>query len=232
MGKKQIITQEDISKLLDACYAKCLEGLPAVSPDVTKLAGDYLKRHETKEKACKAMMKNQITKCTVSGFLTGFGGLITLPVSIPANVGSVLYVQMRMIAATAYMGGYELDCDQTKTFVYACLAGVSVNQLVKAVCVKFGRAAANKMIKKIPGKVMVKINQRVGFRFITKFGERGIINLGKAIPGVGAVIGGSVDMLETKAISKRAYKWFIQGDFTTDEKEEEEVEIIQEDVED
>lgn len=232
MGKKktQIITQEDVSKLLDSCYEKCLDGLPVVSPDVKKLADDYLKRHETKEKACKALMKNQITKCTVSGFLTGFGGLLTLPVSVPANVGSVLYVQMRMIAATAYMGGYELDCDQTKTFVYACLAGVSVNQLVKAVTVKLGTSVANNLIKKIPGKALVKINQKVGTRFLTKFGERGIINLGKTVPGVGAVIGGSIDMLETRIISKRAYKWFIQGDFTTDEKGEE-VEITQEDVE-
>lgn len=49
----------------------------------------------------------------------------------PINIGSVLYVQMRMIACVAYMNGYELDSNQTQTFVYACLAGVAVNELIK-----------------------------------------------------------------------------------------------------
>ena len=52
---------------------------------------------------------------------------------------------------------------------------------------------ATSAIKKIPGKTLTKINQKVGFRFITKFGEKGIINLGKLVPGVGALIGGSMD---------------------------------------
>lgn len=218
--KKKLITQEDIMKMLDTCYEKCLNGIPKVSPKVEDLANDYLNKHKTREEACKAMIRNQIAKCTTSGFLTGFGGLITLPVSIPANVTSVIYVQMRMIACIAYMSGYELNCDQTQTFIYACLAGVSVNQLVKSVGVKFGIKFANSMIKKIPGKVLTKINQKVGFRFLTKFGTKGLVNLGKLVPGVGAVIGGGLDFAETKIISKRAYKWFMEGDFSTTDKEE------------
>ena len=72
---------------------------------------------------------------------------------------------------------------------------------------------ANGLIKKIPGRVLTKINQKVGFRFITKFGTKGIVNMGKLIPGVGAVIG---DLVETKAIGARAYKWFFEGDYATE----------------
>lgn len=212
--KKQIISQEDIMKLLDACYEKCLNGVPKVSPGVETMANDYLQKHKTKEDACKAMMKNQIIKCTTSGFVTGFGGLITLPVTIPANIGSVLYVQMRMIACCAYMAGFDLNSDQTQTFVYACLAGVAVNELVKQAGIKFGVKFANGLVKKIPSKVLTKINQKVGFRFITKFGTKGIINLGKLVPGVGAAIGGGLDLVETKAIANRAYQWFFKGTFT------------------
>lgn len=228
--KKKFITQEDIMKMLDACYEKCLNGIPKVSPKVEDLADDYLNKHKTKEEACKAMIRNQIAKCTTSGFLTGFGGLITLPVSIPANVSSVIYVQMRMIACIAYIAGYELNCDQTQTFVYACLAGVSVNQLVKSVGVKFGIKFANSMIKKIPGKVLTKINQKVGFRFLTKFGTKGLVNLGKLVPGIGALIGGGLDFAETKIISERAYKWFIEGNFSTTDDKEEIIDITPEDL--
>ena len=115
--KKQLVSQEDIMKLLDSCYDKCLHGVPKVSSSVEDMANDYLSKHETKEEACKAMLRNQIAKCTTSGFLTGFGGIITMPVTLPANIGSVLYVQMRMIACVAYINGYELKSDQTQTFV-------------------------------------------------------------------------------------------------------------------
>lgn len=81
-------------------------------------------------------------------------------------------------------------------------------------------------IKKIPGKTLTAINQKVGFRFITKFGTKGIVNLGKVIPVVGAVVGGGIDLIDTKIIAKRAYKWFIEGDFSIDEKQEESSEEI------
>lgn len=206
--------------------------MPYVSPSVEELANDYLDKYPTKQQACKAMINNQIIKCTTSGFITGFGGVITMPVTLPANIGSVLYVQMRMIACTAYMAGFELNCDQTQTFVYACLAGVSVNALVKQAGIKFGLKFTNGLIKKIPGKVLTKINQKVGFRFITKFGSKGIINLGKLVPGVGAVIGGGLDLVETKVISARAYKWFFEGDFSGDQDSADDaVEIVADDFE-
>lgn len=211
---KPKVTQEDIMKLLDSCYEKCLNGVPMVSPGIEDMANDYLKKYETKEKACKAMLKNQITKCITSGAITGLGGAITMPVAIPANIGSVIYVQMRMIACTAYLADYDLNSDQTQTFIYACLAGVTVNNLVKQAGIKFGMKFTNGVIKKIPGKVLTQINQKVGFRLITKFGTKGIINLGKMLPGVGAVVGGGLDFVETKAIADRAYKWFMAGDFS------------------
>lgn len=75
-------------------------------------------------------------------------------------------------------------------------------------------------INKIPGKALVKINQKIGFRFITKFGEKGIINLGKMVPVVGAVINGGPNFAETKLIADRAYKMFFEGDFSAGEKEQ------------
>lgn len=219
--KKKLLSQEDMMKILGTCYEKAIQGIPHVSPTVEQIATEYIEKYPSMEKACKAMIKNQIIKCTTSGFLTGFGGFITLPVTLPANVTSVLYVQMRMIACAAYMAGFDLDSDETQTFVYACLAGVAVNEMLKQAGIKFGVKLTNSLIKKIPGKVLTKINQKVGFRFITKFGTKGIINMGKLVPGVGAVIGGGLDLVETKVIGDRTYKWFFEGNYIFDEKAEE-----------
>jgi hypothetical protein len=193
-------------------------GFPRSAPPIEQLADDYLRKHTNTETAAKSFVNYQIAKCTTSGFVTGLGGLITLPIAIPANVSSVLYVQMRMIACLAHMGGYDTKSDQVQTLVYACLAGISLDQVVKQVGVKVGIKFANAMVKKIPGTVLTKINQKVGFRLLTKFGTKGVINIGKAIPLVGGVISGGFDFAETKIIADRAYKMFILNDFSTPEK--------------
>lgn len=239
MGDKKLqITQEDIMKLLDKLYDNSIQGIPKVSPPINQLAEDYINKSKDVESAAKSFINYQIAKCTTSGFLSGLGGLITLPIAIPANISSVLYVQMRMISCLAYMGGYDTSSDQVQTLVYACLAGISVDQIVKHMGVQFGVKFANAMVKKIPGSVLTKINQKVGFRFITKFGTKGILNLGKAIPFVGGVISGGFDFAETKIIADRAYKMFILGDFSsnkTDDKNknnsEESIEIDASDFE-
>lgn len=208
------MNQETMIKALDLLYSQSINGLGKVSPPIDEFANDYLSKHKTTSAAARSMFKHQIAKCTTSGFISGFGGIITLPISVPANIGSVLYVQMRMIACAAYMGGYDTESDQVRTFVYACLAGISVNNVVKKFGVDFTKKLALKGLDKIPGKVLTKINQRIGFRLITKFGEKGLINLAKIVPVVGAGVNGGLDLVETRAIAKRAYKMFIKNDYS------------------
>ena len=82
------------------------------------------------------------------------------------------------------------------------------------------------MVEKIPGKALTAINRKVGFRFITKFGETGIINLGKVVPVVGGFVGGGIDVASTRIIGKNAYNIFVKGEMPT--KEDAKIEIIKE----
>ena len=209
--KNQVMTQEKGAKWLDTVYKQAVKGVGIGNTNVITMAQDYLLKHPSKEVACKAMLSNQVMKCTSSGIITGIGGVATLPFTLPLNVTSVLYMQMRMIACTAYMAGYEPASDQTETLVLACLVGMPLTQLAKQAGIKVGTKVATNIIKTIPGKVLTKINQLIGFRFITKFGSKGVINLGKAVPFVGAGVGGFVDFLETRTIANRAYAFFFEN---------------------
>lgn len=221
------MNQQEIMQLLDKLYDQSVQGIAKISPPIEVLANDYLEKNKDVDTAAKKLINYQITKCTTSGFVTSLGGLITLPVAIPANVGSTMYVQMRMIACLAHMGGYDTNSDQVQTLIYACLAGISIDQILKNAGVQFGTKFTMAMVKKIPGTVLTKINQKVSFRFLTKFGSKGVINLGKAVPFVGGVISGGFDFVETKIIADRAYKMFIKGDFNVLSDDNEEVyEII------
>lgn len=228
-GLQEKVSQEQVAELLNTLYDKSLNGIPKVSVPIEQLANDYLSKSPTVERAAKALIANQILKCTTSGFLTNLGGLITLPVAIPANISSVMYVQMRMVAALAQMGGYDTRSDQVQTLVYICLTGKAASDILKSFGVKFGQKVAESAIKKNPGKVLTAINQKVGFRFITKFGEKGLINLGKLVPIVGGFVGGGFDLATTRVIADNAYKMFIENEFPVDEGND--VEIIGEEIE-
>ncbi|MBR1606218.1 MAG: EcsC family protein [Clostridia bacterium] len=227
---KKPITNESILKFLNEIYKKVNQGA-GVIPPIESFANDYLVKETDPRKAVENMVKVQCTKSAISGILSGFGGFITLPVALPANITSVIIVQMRMIAATAYMAGYDISSDQVQTLVYACLAGVSIVTIVKKAGIEFGVKLGKNMVGKIPGRVLIKINQKVGFRFLTKFGTKGIINIGKMIPVVGAVIGGGFDLVETSVIGNRAIKMFFDGDLNVGTEVTEQEEKQAEDME-
>lgn len=195
-------------QILETLYSKCLDGIPKVSKPVSELADDYIKKYGRTDKAIDKLVKNQLSKNSLNGFVTSFGGFITMPVTLPANVTSVMYVQMRMIAAIALIRGYDLRDDEVQTFVYSCLIGHAVADTFKNAGVQVGNKFALNAVNKIPGKVLTRINQKIGFRFITKAGTKGTVNLIKVVPVVGAGVGASIDFSTTWAIAKRAKKVF------------------------
>lgn len=195
-------------KVLDVCYDKMLIGLPGQA-SIAELATSYLQKYKEPKKAAKKMCNMQIAKCGTSGFITGLGGIITLPVAVPANLVSVIYVQLHMIATIAAIGGYDPADDEVRTMAYVCLTGHASAEILKQAGIKIGEKIAVNAIKKIPGAVLTKINQKVGFRLITKFGEKGAVNLVKIVPVAGGIIGGGVDIVGTKVIAKVAMNAFI-----------------------
>lgn len=204
-------TIDQIMSLLSQCYEKALIGLPT-SKTAKHMADEYVTRYINPDLAVKKLVDSQVLKCTTSGFLTSLGGIITLPIAIPANIASVIYVQLRMIAAIASIGGYDPSEDEVQTLAYACLAGMGAGDICKIAGVNAVNKIATKFVmQKITGEFCKKVNQKIGFRFITKAGEKGIINLTKVVPLVGGFVGGGIDYLGTKAIAQKAYNTFIKN---------------------
>lgn len=206
--RKQLLTQEQMTELLEKCYGRAMSGLPGSRP-CDELAKDYLEKYNQKEIAAKRLIDVQISKCTTFGFVAGLGGLITLPVAVPANVASVLYTQIRMIGALAVIGGYDLKNDEVQTMVYLCLINSSVSDICKLTGVQITNKITMAMLKKLPGSVLQKINHKVGFKLFTKFGEKGVVNFVKLLPIAGGVVSGGVDFVGTRLIADKAYKAFI-----------------------
>ncbi|KVE59882.1 EcsC family protein [Burkholderia vietnamiensis] len=205
-----LITKEKIIEVLHWSYDKAVGG--AMGTDsANEMAAEYMKQDGTLVEKVNSLIRWQNTKAGAAGFVTGLGGFTTLPVAIPANLVSVLYLQIRMIAAIAKMGGHDLRSDKVRTLVLACLAGDATMEILRDVGVQVGKKAVQLAINKISGAVITKINQAIGFRLVTKAGSQGVVNLTKMVPFVGGVIGGAFDATVTNMIGNTARDIFITG---------------------
>lgn len=202
------LSQEMILKSLDWAYDKATNGVPGLD-SAQEMANNYLQGEGTLTEKVNSLIRWQNTKAGTSGFITGLGGLLTLPVALPANITSVLYVQIRMIAAIAIMGGYDVRDDRVRTLVYSCLVASSAAEIVKDFGIALGGKLAMQGIKKLSGEMVKKINQAIGFRLLTKFGQKGLINLGKAVPLLGGIISAAFDTVSTNTVGNVARDTFI-----------------------
>ncbi|WP_024873559.1 EcsC family protein [Tolumonas lignilytica] len=203
------VTQNKIMAALDWTYEKAVEGgIPGLDSAI-ELADDYINSDGTITDKVNSLIRWQNTKAGTSGFINGLGGFALMPVTIPANITSVMYVQVRMIAAIAHMGGHNLKDDRIKTLVYTCLCGNAAKDIIKDIGITVGTKLTQQAIKNISQEVIVKINQAVGFRLITKFGQTGAINLGKAVPIIGGLIGATFDSVATNTIGNIARDTFV-----------------------
>lgn len=208
--------QAILMKTLNWAYDYAVnEGLPGLA-SAPKLAEDFLKKSSSVKEACNKMVRWQLVYAGGAGFVTNMGGMLTLPVSIPSNIATVLFVQIRLITAIAYMGGYDLKSEQVRTAVFLSLLGGGANMVLDSVGVQLASKLTATAVNKISEATLNKINQAVGFVLVSKFGTSGVLNMGKIVPFVGGVVGGTLDVLTTSVIARAAKKMFLSE---TDKKE-------------
>lgn len=199
---------DPIKKLLDWIVNVGINGL-GVLPSAQKVAEDHLCSCEYNvDKAIDSIIKWRTAYAAGTGFVTGLGGLATLPVTIPASLASSYALAANTSAAIAVVKGYDIKSDQVRTFVLLTLLGDSSLEVLKTIGANLGTKVTKSLINQIPGKVLIEINKKVGFRLITKAGEKGIINLMKLLPLVGGVVGAGFDSTFVNKCGKSAKKLF------------------------
>lgn len=119
--------QEASSKALNAvqsaltwAYDAALNGIPGIplgrlpglglgdTPNfgtLDELVDSYLTPGVDAEDAIDSLINWQIGKAAAAGFVTNLGGILVLPIAIPANLASVLFIQFRVIAGIAKLRG-------------------------------------------------------------------------------------------------------------------------------
>lgn len=208
-------TESKLQKALGFAYEKATTtGIPGLGSAID-MAESYRKKYPGNvTKQVDELIKWQMAKGATSGFVTGLGGFVTLSVAIPANLVSVLYIQINMIAAIAHLGGCDVRDEKIKTLVYACIVGDRVKDILEEAGVDIiAEFVVDKMISGLTVDAMLRVSRVVGLRLAAQLGIKGPA---KMAPLIGGVIGGVIDAVWTRSVGKAAKKVFIEGRQATD----------------
>lgn len=156
------------------------------------------------DEAIDAIVSQHLRLAAAGGFLTGLGGFITVPVSLPANVLEFYLVATRMVAGIASVRGYDLRRPEIRSAVLLTLVGADSDDLLKKAGVMTTGRLSNLAAQRLPGPALMVINKAVGFRLISQTGKKVLSRFGKGVPLVGGVIGAGLDSYLLKKIADHA----------------------------
>ncbi|HEX3973948.1 MAG TPA: EcsC family protein [Stellaceae bacterium] len=184
-------------------YERAIDGVPGLegAPD---LAAAYQRHCASDEDAIDALVRWQVAKAAAAGFLTNLGGIATLPIALPANVLSALYIQIRMVAAIAALRGHDLKSDQVRTVVLACLCGTTLLDVVKEAGIGVGAGIAQQAVSSLSTEALRRLARIGALRRVGSTSR--VVRL---TPLVGGVVAGALDGALTRAYANAAKKLFI-----------------------
>jgi hypothetical protein len=180
-----------------------------------ELADQYLADHRYKSDGARvdALINWETSKNFTSGFITGLGGVLVLPVSLPAAFAASWLIQARMAAAIARIYGHDLRSPAVRTLALGALLGDSLKDIAKASGYLIGRSAVTTLANRaMPGKALLEINKRVGWRLLAHAGRRSGTTVVRGVPFVGGMLGGGFDAVACRMVGRTAKALFARRD--------------------
>lgn len=186
----------------------------AVTANTTKVRSyvDKLRQQNpgiSNDALAKKILNRKAFKSGLVGAATGVGGILTLPVSVPADLVASWRIQATMAVAIACVYGHDVNTTDFKTDVYLIMAGNTAKEALKRFGIEASKSVTKKAVQKyITREVMKKIWKVLGRKMITKAGQKSLTSFAKMVPLVGAPIGFFFDWISTKAVGKFAIKYY------------------------
>lgn len=181
-------------------------GINGVGPfkGAAEIAEEHLRDSRDPEQAIRRLIRTHVRLAATSGFATSFGGFTAMPVTLPAGVTGLYVIGTRLSAAIAHVRGYDIESDEVRSAVMVTLLGSAGAEALKKAGVEVGKRTATEALRNLPGRVLLEINKKVGYRLLTRFGEGGVFTLGKGIPLVGGAVGAGMDGAACRSIGAYA----------------------------
>ena len=200
---------DDMGSLMEWLMDKAVNGLAPLS-SAENLAQEYLIDTSYADDGARidALIHWETTKNFTAGFVTGVGGLLTLPVSLPADFVASWLIQARMSAAIARICGFDLKSDRVQTFILACLVGDAVKDTAKAAGLDVSRGVTKTLLKKATAEVTEELQEQIGKKLVALAAKKGVSSAARGIPLLGGLVGGVFDATACHVVGRTAKSLF------------------------
>lgn len=198
-----------IDRLVETLLDVGLDGRGPLDP-VTSVADEALtKAGGDREKAIAALARRSTLGGAAGGFVTGLGGFVTMPVSLPVNVAEFYLQAVRMVGGIATLRGYDITEPRVRTAVLLTLVGSDAEAVLKkAGMTSAGSAVTSYALRGLPPAALMVVNKAVGFRLMRGVSEKLLSRFGRGLPLAGGLVGGGIDGFMMKKIADHAMKEF------------------------
>jgi uncharacterized protein (DUF697 family) len=207
---KNINLESNAVQIVDALFNEALKGTMNLSSP-HDLAKKYILENIDKsdDEIVNSLIKWESSKSFGVGFVTGLGGFITLPVSLPASLVGNFVIQIRLCSTIAKIYGHDLKSEHVKTFIKLAALGGDGAKIAKKYGIQIGTKITEDLISKIPEEIIKEINKQIGLKLMSKSGTLSIANISKVIvPIIGGIISGSIDGISCYFIAHKAKTTF------------------------
>ncbi|HPB81241.1 MAG TPA: EcsC family protein [Spirochaetota bacterium] len=211
-GINRTMHHETVQRIMDQLLSHGVNGMgPFIGAQ--ELADEYRRngRYRSVDEMADSMIRWESSKNFGSGFITGAGGAVVLPVAIPAGIYSSWVIQVRLAAAVALLYGHSLSDDKTRTFILLALMGDRAKDTLKSTGLTAAKIWGEQAVKRIPAETLGRINQAAGFRLLAHAGEGGVVSVSKIVPVAGGVLSGLFDAVGCYITGKAAKRIFGGG---------------------
>lgn len=153
-----------LTLLINKFYAQCLSGSYGLDS-----AYEIATAHQKRFKHLDRLIKQESKKATLGGVLTGLGGIISLPVTIPANLTSTLFIQMCLVTAIAILQGHDVKDERIKALVYLLLCVMTGKHKLQHICFD--------VLMKQNKEVITKFNQNITSNLISIISAKHVVKV-------------------------------------------------------
>jgi hypothetical protein len=179
-------------------------------PGAKVVGARALQSRGDREAAIDNVVTQHISLASAQGFLTSVGGLITLPIGLPANIAGMAAVGVRMVAAIAHLRGYDVEDPRVRAAITLALLGDDqVRKLIEAgklptspLAVATAPTFDPRLEREISERVMASMGSRLGGKHLA------VIVL-RRIPLVGGGVGAAVDGWLTYGLASYVKREFV-----------------------
>ncbi|GBC60131.1 hypothetical protein DENIS_1076 [Desulfonema ishimotonii] len=163
----------------------------------------------TSYELARKIVRRKAMKSGLVGAVTGAGGAISMPVSIPAEVIATWHIQVSMILAVAHTFDQTGDTADLRTDIFLIIAGNSVKEALKQVSIEAGKEITEKAIRQyITREMAEKAGRAVSRKVIARAGEKSLASSMKLVPLIGAPIGFAFDWTAAIISGKVAINYY------------------------